>query len=59
MNRREYKGMGYVITVIAFALCVGALAYAGAYTIKEGINQAIEFNENLGKEKENQDNAEL
>lgn len=29
MNRREYKGMGYVITVIAFALCVGALAYAG------------------------------
>lgn len=51
--------MGYVITVIAFALCVGALAYAGAYTIKEGINQAIEFNENLGKEKEKQENAEL
>ena len=59
MNRREYKGMGYVITVIAFALCVGVMAYAGAYTIKERINQAIEFNENLEKEKENQDNAEL
>lgn len=53
MNRREYKGMGYVITVIAFALCVGALAYARAPTFKEGINQAIESNENLGKEKEN------
>ena len=59
MTRREYKGMGYVITVIAFALCVGALAYVGVYTIKEGINQAIEFNKNLEKEKENQDNAEL
>lgn len=59
MNGREYKGMGYVITVIVFALCVGALAYVGAYTIKEGINQAIEFNENLEKEKEKQENAEL
>lgn len=59
MNGREYKGMGYVITVIVFALCVGALAYAGAYTIKEGINQAIEFNKNLEKEKEKQENAEL
>ena len=59
MNGREYKGMGYVITVIVFALCVGALAYVGACTIQEGINQAIEFNENLEKEKEKQDNAEL
>lgn len=53
--------MGYVITAIAFALCVGALAYAGAYVIKEGINQAIEFNESMEKEKEKekQENAEL
>lgn len=55
--------MGYVITAIAFALCVGGLAYAGAYVIQEGINQAIEFDENLEKEKEKekekQENAEL
>jgi len=57
--------MELLLIVAAVVLCIGLPALAGAYIIKEGINQAIEWKEQYQEEqkkkkkKENQDNAEL
>lgn len=52
--------MKVVLVLIAVVICVGLPALAGAYAIKEGINQAIEWKEQYQEEqkgKENQGNA--
>lgn len=55
--------MELLLIVAAVVLCIGLPALAGAYIIKEGINQAIEWKEQYQEEqkkkkkKENQDNA--
>lgn len=57
--------MELLIIIAAVVLCIGLPALAGAYIIKEGINQAIEWKEKYRevqekkKEKEKQDNAQL
>ena len=57
--------MELLLIVAAVVLYIGLPALAGAYIIKEGINQAIEWKEQYQEEqkkkkkKENQDNAEL
>lgn len=57
--------MELLLIIAAVVLCIGLPALAGAYIIKEGINQAIEWKEQYQedqekkKEKEKQDNAQL
>lgn len=57
--------MELLLIVAAVVFCIGLPALAGAYIIKEGINQAIEWKgqyqeeQKKKKKKENQDNAEL
>lgn len=54
--------MELLLIVASVVLCAGLLALAGAYIIKEGINQVIEWEEHYRekkREKEKQDNAQL
>lgn len=49
-----------LLVFFAVAFAVGAVvSLIGAYTIKDGINQATEWQEQQKKEKESWDNAEL
>ena len=51
--------MELVLIVVAIVLGVGLPALVGAYIVKKGINEVIEWREQQKKEKESQDNAEL